>query len=252
METPCNLSVVIPAYNEAHTIYATLMTVARYLAGLPLSWEILIVNDGSQDETAAQVREAAQAWMAPERIRLLEHARNLGKGAAVRTGVLATHGQFILFYDADGATPIEELAKFLPKLQDGADVVVGSRRIPGAQVRKPQPWLRQSLGRIYTGLTNLAVSARVSDITCGFKMLNRSAAQAIFSRMAITGWSFDAELFFLAHRMGYRVVEVPVVWFDQPNTKVRMLRHGITSFCELVRIRWRALTGGYRASGGAG
>ncbi len=242
---PCQLSIIIPAYNEAGTIRQALVTTVRYLTGCPGSWEILIVNDGSQDATAAEAAAGAAA-LAPQQIRLLHHPRNLGKGAAVRTGALASKGAWVLFCDADGATPIEEFGKFLPHLQAGADLVVGSRRITGARVNRHQPWLRQSLGWCYTRLTNLLIAQRVSDITCGFKALQRPAAQAIFARARLTGWSFDAEMFFLARRLGYRVVEVPIVWADQPNTKVRLARATITSLGELLRIRWYALTGRYR------
>ncbi len=242
---PCDLSVVVPAYQEAGTIRHPLTTIARYLDTLPWSWEILVVNDGSQDATAAEA-EAGAAVLGPQHIRVLHHPHNLGKGAAVRTGVLASAGERILFCDADGATPIEELRKFLPALEHGADLVVGSRRIAGAQIQRHQQRLRQFCGRIYTHLTNCLLTSNVSDITCGFKLFRRPAAQEIFRRGRVTGWSFDAELFYLAHALGYRVVEVPVTWAHQPNTKVRVLRDAVTSFLELLRIRWRALCGQYR------
>ena len=242
---PCNLSVVIPAFNEQGRIRPALQAITRYLEGLPLSWEIIVVDDGSRDHTAAEAELAIRA-MLPEQIRLLRHPRNLGKGASVRTGVLASHGQFVLFCDADGATPIEELGKFLPALQAGADVVAGSRRIAGSQIEQHQRRLRQGMGAVYTSLTNWLVAPGISDITCGFKALRRPAAQAIFGRMQVTGWSFDAELFYLARRFKFQIVEIPVTWCDRPNTKVRLLRDAITSFCELLRIRWRALTGCYR------
>jgi len=242
---PCNLSVIIPAFNEGPAIHKTITTTAQYLAGLPLSWEMIVVDDGSQDTTAADVTAAATAT-APEQIRLIRHTRNLGKGAAIRTGVLASAGQFVLFCDADSATPIEELGKFLPRLRDGADIVVGSRRITGSEVRRRQPWPRQFLGTVYVWLTNLLVVPGISDITCGFKALRRRAAHEIFSRAHVTGWSFDAELFYLARRLRYRIVEVPITWADQPNTKVRVARDAMVSLYDLVRIRWRAMTGQYR------
>lgn len=240
-----NLSVVIPAYNEGPRIESAITATAQYLAMLPLSWELIVVNDGSRDDTQAGAERAAHT-LAAYRIRVLQHPRNLGKGAAVRTGVLASAGQFVLFCDADGATPMDELAKFLPALQTGADVVAGSRRIAGAQVRRHQPRFREFAGCLYTWLANLALGTRVSDFTCGFKALRRPAAQAIFSRMCITRWSFDAELFFLARRLGFRTVEVAVTWADQPQTKVRIVRDAVTSFAELLVIRGRALAGAYR------
>ena len=240
-----DLSVVIPAYNEATTIAATLETVTRYLSGTPWSWEILVVNDGSRDATAAETVRAARA-LASQQIRLLEHTNNMGKGAAVRTGVLASTGRAVLFYDADGATPVSEVAKCLPYLQAGVDVVAGSRRIAGSAIRRHQPLVRQLLGACYTRLTNWLIAGGISDITCGFKVLRDEAARAIFSRMRITGWSFDAELFYLARRLGYRIAEVPVTWTDQPNTKVRVARDALSAFGELLRIRWTAACGRYR------
>ena len=240
-----DLSIVIPCYNEARTIAGTLETVTRWLAGTAWSWEILVVNDGSRDATASETIRAARA-LAPRQIRLLEHAENRGKGAAVRTGVLASTGRAVLLYDADGATPIGETAKCLPYLNQGADLVAGSRRIAGSTIRRHQPWVRQILGACYTVLTNWLVAGRVSDITCGFKLLRGEAAHAIFSRMRVAGWSFDAEVFYLARRLGYRIVEVPVIWTDQPNTKVRLLRDAAASFTELLAIRWRAFRGEYR------
>lgn len=240
-----DLSIVIPCYNEARTIAATLETVTRWLAGTTWSWEILVVNDGSRDATASETIRAARA-LAPEQIRLLEHPENRGKGAAVRTGVLASTGRAVLLYDADGATPIGEAAQCLPHLAQGADVVAGSRRIAGSMIRRHQPRVRQILGACYTVLTNWLIAAHVSDITCGFKLLRGEAAHAIFSRMQVTGWSFDAELFYLARRLGYRIVEAPVSWTHQPNTKVRLLRDAAASFVELLAIRWRAFRGGYR------
>ena len=241
-----DLSVVIPAYNEARTIVGTLETIIRYLTDSDWSWEILVVNDGSRDTTAAETVRAARA-LAPHQIRLLEHPRNLGKGAAVRTGVLASTGRAVLFYDADGATPITELEKCRLPLQQGVDLVTGSRRIAGASVRRSQPWIRRLLGTGYVWLTNGLMGVRVSDITCGFKVLRGEAAHAIFARMQAAGWSFDAELFYLARRLGYRIVEVPVTWTHQPDTKVRLPQDVLASLGELLRIRWRALQGAYRS-----
>ena len=240
---PCDLSVIIPAYNEQRAIRGAMAAARRYLESLPLSWELLVVDDGSRDRTADEAKQAAAE--APENICVLRHPRNFGKGAAVRTGVLASRGQFILFCDADGATPIEEFGKFLPALRDGADIAVGSRRIRGAQIARHQRPIRQALGAGYTRLTNWLVAPGISDITCGFKALRRQAAQAIFPHMCVFGWSFDAELFFLARRMKFRITEIPVTWTDQPNSKVRLGRDAVGSLLELLKIRWRALAGRY-------
>lgn len=240
-----DISLVIPAYNEARTIRRAIVDAAACLSTLAERWEMVIVNDGSRDATAAEAARGI-ADVAPRPVRLLEHPVNQGKGAAVRTGVLAAEGRAVAFCDADGATPIAELGPALAALRGGADLVAGSRRIAGASVRRRQPRLRQWCGAIYTRLANWLLVPGVSDVTCGFKALRRAAAQAIFRRMRVPGWSFDAELLFLARRLGYRIVEIPVQWADQPHTKVRVGRDAVRSFQELLAIRWRAWRGGYR------
>ena len=194
----CAVSVVIPAFREVETLAAALTTTAHYLESLHRPWEILVVDDGSPDETAA-VAEQTAARLAPGHIRVLRHPRNLGKGAAVRTGVLASAGDVVLFCDADGATPIAEFGKLAAALDAGADVAVGSRRVAGANIQRHQPWLRESLGACYTRLANLLVAPGITDITCGFKAFRRAAALDVFSHTSATGWSFDAELFHVAH-----------------------------------------------------
>lgn len=236
------LSVVIPAWNEAAAIAATSRRVLVYLDTLPGNGEVVIADDGSTDATAALAADLARQ---DARVRLLRLSHG-GKGHAVRSGVLAARGAFVLFMDADYSTPIEEMDRFLPVLWEGWDVVIGSRKTAGAVISKRQPWLREHLGKVFTWLTNTLVTRRLSDITCGFKCFSRAAAEEVFIRQRLTGWGFDAEILFLTQQLGYRIREVPVHWHNADKSNVRMGADGLRSFKELLAIRRNARRGVYR------
>lgn len=236
------LSVVIPAWNEATTIVATSRKVLAYLDALPGNGELLIADDGSTDATATLVAALARK---DARVRLLRLGHG-GKGHAVRSGMLASRGAFILFMDADYSTPIEEMERFWPVLWEGWDAVIGSRKMPGAVISKRQPWLRERLGKVFTRLTNTLVTRNLSDITCGFKCFSRAAAEEVFTRQQLTGWGFDAEILFLTQQLGYRIREVPVHWHNADKSNVRMGADGLRSFQELLAIRRNARRGVYR------
>ncbi len=235
------LSVVIPVYNEADVLRQTVREVAAYLTASQLAHEILLVDDGSTDGTPAIARQLARDLPG---VRLIQ-ASHQGKGAAVKRGALDAVGAWVLFMDADHSTRIEELRKCLPGLTDGFEVVIGSRKIPGADVRVHQPALREAMGKVFTWLTNTLLGTRVSDITCGFKCFQADAARRIFSLQRLTGWGFDAEILFIARRLGLRITEVPVVWQDHASTKVRLVKDAVGSCLELVRIRLGAWRGHY-------
>jgi len=236
------LSVVIPAYNEAARITEPLRQVARYLVEHHPASEIVVVDDGSTDDT----RRVLEGLRAELRLPLtvLGSVENRGKGAAVRTGMLAARGDLVLMSDADLSTPIEELEKLLAALRPGIEIAIGSRKMAGAVIEQHQPPLREAMGRAFTWLTR-ALVVDVSDVTCGFKLFRRSAAREIFSRTVLEDWSFDAEALFLARRLALGLVEVPVRWRDAAGTKVRRGRDAYRAAVGLVRIRLNHARGRY-------
>lgn len=242
------LSVVIPAYNEEAIISETIGAVSRYLTGQGLRHEILVVDDGSMDRTVERVLAASAQWPS---VRLLRSGHR-GKGGAVKLGMRESRGAYVLFMDADQSTRIDaEWEKFRLFLQEGYELVIGSRKMPGAQVTVHQPRLREVLGTGFTWLTNLLVGVRVSDITCGFKAFQGPAARTIVGLQRMDGWGFDAELLFIARRLGYRIKEVPVRWADDAATKVKLLRDTVDSLRELLTIRIGGWRGWYRPTGEA-
>jgi glycosyltransferase involved in cell wall biosynthesis len=240
------LSVVIPVFNEEARLRETLATVGRHLAQLDATrrlggFEIVVSDDGSRDRSVAIAEESAREVP----LVLVRADRNRGKGAAVRRGMLAAKGDPVLFTDADLSTPLETTAPFLDALAGGADVVIGTRKHAAATIVQPQPWHRVQLGLAYTRLTNRLLGLSFSDFTCGFKAFRAAAARAIFERQRLERWSFDAEILFLAHRLGFQVREIPVTWADRPDSRVRVGGAVVKSFLELLEIRRRAARGDY-------
>ena len=247
-----DLSIVIPAFNEAGRIGPPLRQIGRYLHSLDVSSEIIVVDDGSRDGTGDVVRAIGTDLEVP--LKVISSSPNRGKGHAVRVGMQEATGRAVLMTDADLSTPIEELHRLLQCLADGFDVVIGSRKMAGAVIEERQPWLRESMGRVFTLLINVLL-VRVSDVTCGFKLFSRNAALEIFSRMRIDDWSFDAEALYIAKRLGLQVQEVPVRWHDVAGTKVNRGLDALRSLKGIVRILWNGALGRYDSmpvEGGAG
>jgi dolichyl-phosphate beta-glucosyltransferase len=238
------LSVVVPAYNEAQRIPATLQAISNNFAAAPYAVEVLVVDDGSSDDTAAAVRTLAPSLALP--LRLLRYAPNRGKGFALKVGFAASRGARVLFSDADLSTPIGEADRLLAELDQGADIVIGSRKRAKAQIEVHQPWLRETLGKGFTLLVRMLV-ADVTDATCGFKAYRGDAGRDLYSRMRVFDWSFDAEILWIARQRGYRLAEVPVRWRDQAGTKVDLRRDVLRSLQGIARIRWNAALGRYAA-----
>lgn len=237
------LSVVVPAYEEEKRLPAAFDEMLPYLRTFPEPWELVIVDDGSKDGTAALV----EAWSRKEpRIRLVRLPRNQGKGAAVREGMLAAKGDWRLFRDADSSTAMSELEKFLP-LMVGADVVIASRRVAHSNIARHQAPLRELMGKGFTMICRLLLVWEIRDYTCGFKLFSARAAQEIFSRQRLERWAFDAEILYLAKRLGYKIVQQPVTWQDEEGSKVRLARDAVNSFFEILQVLLTAWTGGYDA-----
>jgi glycosyltransferase involved in cell wall biosynthesis len=234
------LTVVIPTFNSASRIAASLGAVASYLAAKPFVSEIVVVDDGSRDGTAGAARAALDGRI---RHQVLERGHNLGKGASVREGVLAAAGEVILFCDDDLSTPIEELDKALAALDAGADVVIGSRALPGSDIRVRQRRPREWLGKLFNVLVRLFVLRGYRDTQCGFKAFRRDPGRDIFSGLRTPGFGFDVEVLVLCRRRGYRVAEIPVAWCDVRPSRLRIFKGS----WGMIRDLWRIRRAGRRA-----
>jgi len=256
------LSVVIPCYNEARRLPATLGKVTACLQTRDCDTEIIVVDDGSSDGTADLAEELAAKDVAPAPGRccgpILRVIRNehRGKAFAVRTGMLAANGEFVLFSDADGATPIEEVDKLLLRLVEGYDVAIASREGLHAQ-RIGEPWHRHVMGRVFNLIVQVLALPGIHDTQCGFKAFRREAARALFGGMQLYGANdsgpvkgalltgFDVEILFLARKWGYRIAEVPVQWYYGAESKVHPLKDSYRNFRDVVLVRWNDLRGRY-------
>ncbi|MGA2361501.1 MAG: dolichyl-phosphate beta-glucosyltransferase [Candidatus Aminicenantales bacterium] len=234
IEAPAYLSIVIPAYNEAKRLGPSLEKILGYLKTKPFASEVIVVDDGSRDKTA-EVAGAVLEGRVP--FRIVRSDTNHGKGYAVKAGVLASAGQVVLFTDADLSTPIEELDKFLSRLGEGFDIVIGSRALPGCDIRVRQAAPREALGKFFNRLVRLSVMKGCRDTQCGFKVFRRAAAMDLFSRLQTEGFSFDVELLLLARKAGYRIAEVPVVWCNSRPSRVRIVQGSWQMLKEIMRIR---------------
>ncbi|HSH81067.1 MAG TPA: dolichyl-phosphate beta-glucosyltransferase [Herpetosiphonaceae bacterium] len=247
------LSVVIPAYNEERRLPRTITTIASYLEAQPYACEMIVVDDGSTDQTAARAEELGQT-SADVPFRVIRN-KHRGKGYTVRTGMLEARGRYVLFTDADLATPIEEWDKLYVFLRDGDDVVIGSREGLGAQ-RIGEPWHRHFMGRIFNGLVRTVALGGIQDTQCGFKAFTQPAARRIFSALQLYGddarqvrgaavTAFDVEVLYLARKWGYSIREVPVIWRYGEETKVDPLRDSWRNFTDVLRVRWNAMRSRY-------
>jgi dolichyl-phosphate beta-glucosyltransferase len=236
------VSVIVPAYDEARRIERMLEEAVSYFRARGRAAEILVVDDGSRDETSAVVRAVSRS--APE-VRLIRLAQNHGKGYAVRTGMVNASGDRVLFADADGATPIAEIERLDQALDAGADVAVGSRAFINAGVQIKRRWYRHVMGRTFHGLVALLSVRGVRDTQCGFKLFQGAVAHDLFSRMRMTGFSFDVEVLLMAQRRGYRIAEVPVNWVHQPGSKVRLVRDSLLMTRDLLAIHANSVRGEY-------
>ena len=231
-----HLSVVVPAYNEEGRIGRTLAGIRGYLEGRTYASEIIVVDDGSRDRTEARAEDALRGMPGA---RVLRRSANRGKGFSVREGVLVARGAFILFSDADLSTPIEELEKFWPLVDEGCDIVIGSRALPGSDIRIRQNPVRELMGKTFNLFVRLLLFRGIPDTQCGFKLFRREAARDLFTRLRTTGFSFDVEILYLCRTAGCRVGQVPVVWRHSHPSRVRLVRGAAGMLGELLRIKLR-------------
>jgi dolichyl-phosphate beta-glucosyltransferase len=242
-----SLSVVIPAYNEERRLPPTLDRILAYAERCPLKLaEIIVVDDGSRDQTASLVETGVSAGRYPPILRLVRNPGNRGKGYAVRHGMASAQGNWILSTDADLSAPIEEMDKLIAAARrEDAAVAIGSRALDRSLIRVHQPLLREYSGRLFNVVMRLVTGLPFRDTQCGFKLFRADAAREIFPRQIEVGFSFDVEDLVIARARGLRTIETPVVWSNVEGTTVS-LTQGIKSFVDLLRIRWRAISGRYR------
>ena len=229
------VSVIIAAYNEEKRLPETLGKVAEFLSSRAMEHEIIVVDDGSVDNTTLVARELA---LSRPTISVIRYERNMGKGYALRTGVLASRGDRVLISDADLSTPIEELSRLLPLIDENrCDVAIGSRALAMSMIIKRQPLWRQGMGRIFNRIVRLLVLDGFSDTQCGFKLFAGEIARRLFGSARIDRFAFDVEILALALQQGYRVREVPIRWINSPVSTVHPARDSLQMLKDLVRIR---------------
>lgn len=237
-----NYSIVIPCYNESARLGASLEKILAFVQGKAWTTEILVVNDGSRDDTAEIARSFERRYGS---VRLVENPGNRGKGYSVRNGMLHSTGDVVLFTDADLSSPIEESEKLFAAIAAGADVAIGSRWLQAELQTERQPLFRQLLGRLFNLALRLVLNLKYRDTQCGFKAFTREAVQTIFPRQQIDRWGFDPEILFLARKFNLRTAEVPVAWAHDHRSKISPVRDGLRMGTELLRVRWYDVAGRY-------
>ncbi len=232
------LSIIIPAYNEEKRIISSLNKIYNYLNKKQIDYEVVIVNDGSRDNTVDVIKKIKN-----NKTTIINNKINKGKGHAVKTGMLNAKGDLLLFTDSDLSTPIEELDKLMRYI-DNYDIVIGSRSLQASDVKKKQAFYKVWLGRLGNKAIQLLAVPGIKDTQCGFKLYKRKCLN-IFKKQTINRWGFDFEILFLARKLGYKIKEVPVVWVNAEGSKVKALDYPKT-FLELLKIRWNDLCGKYK------
>lgn len=237
---PPFLSLVIPAHNEESRLPTTLEQVFAFLTLQNYAAEVIVVENGSTDRTL----EIAQRFASRHTQLKVIHTGERGKGLAVKQGMLAARGEFRFFADADFSMPVSEINRFLPPALPDCDIVIASRETPGA-VRYNEPFRRHLSGRIFNALIRLVVLPGLDDTQCGFKCFRARVAEEIFPRQTMPGWSFDVELLYIARRKGYRIKEIGIPWYFNPETKVSLVRNSLRMASDLFTIRRNARRGLY-------
>lgn len=236
-----SITVIIPAYNEERRLGNTLKKIIRYLKEGGFEYEIIVVDDGSKDNTV----NIAQKFKA---VKVLKNKENKGKGYSVKRGVMESKKDLVLFSDSDLSTPIEELEKFIPYIKDH-DIIIGSRRMKDSDVRVKQPFYRTWAGKIFPIIVNIILVRNIRDTQCGFKLFKKDVAKKLFPMQRIFGFSFDAEILYLANKFKYKIKEIPVVWINSGNSKLNLIKDSFRMFQELLKIKMNDKKGLYTRKG---
>ncbi len=236
------LSIIVPAYNEAERLPKTLLDMDKRLEPAPYSYEIVVVSDGSKDNTAEVVEKMKKLV---RNLKLIDNTENKGKGGVVRQGMLLASGTIRLFTDADNSTSIDQFDRMIPLFKEGYEVVIGSRAVKGAELDPPEPWWRQLVGKALNLLVQLLLLPGIWDTQCGFKAFTADAAVKVFEESRLPGWGFDFETLALAKTMGYRIAQVPVRWVNDAKSHVKF-SGGVQFLRDLARVRWWLWTGKYK------
>jgi dolichyl-phosphate beta-glucosyltransferase len=234
------VSIVVPAFNEAGRIGTSLEKISLYLTRRHPSAEIIVVDDGSSDETAGIVGACDF-----QRLRMVRNEENQGKGYSIRRGFFEARGRWVLFTDADLSAPIQEMDRLMDEARTGADVVIGSRAVDRSKILVHQSRARELGGIIFNRIVRLILRLPIADTQCGFKLFERTKLESVFRRQRISGFGFDPEILFLARKAGLVIREIPVVWRHDKATKVRFLEDAPRMFFDLIRIRWNWIRGRY-------
>lgn len=232
--TQIDVSIVIPAFNEERRLPPTLLDMVDYLDRQSFSYEIIVVDDGSRDDTCEVVRKFERVR---KQVKLIQLPKNQGKGHAVRLGVLNTRGKTILFADADGATPIEEFARLYTAIQSGSDIAIGSRALASLDTKVSTSVHRRLLGRIFNRWVNTVLLPSITDTQCGFKMFTRNSALFLFRRQNSDRFSFDVEILYIATKAALRIQEVAINWNNIPGSKVNLLVDSLRMLRDVLRFR---------------
>lgn len=230
------LSIVIPSFNEALRLPPTLLLATDYLESEKINYEIIVVDDGSTDDTVSIVGKMHK--LRP-RVRVISFEKNKGKGAAVKAGLLECIGEIVGFMDADGASPIEEYSRLNAALKAGADLAIGSRALASKDTQIKTVWYRKLLGRIFNAVVNFISVPGIKDTQCGFKFFKRDAAQKIIPNLTCSGFSIDVEILLLAQKAKLKISEVPINWVNIPGSKVNLIVDSSKMLRDVIKLRWK-------------